>query len=384
MTMERIAVFCLYAKKGKLSKPTIFTLRELKKCSKELIVVVNGSIESKEELMHYADRVIVRENRGYDIAAYKKVLFLPGYIEKIRKSGEIIFCNSSFYGPFIPFEDIFRKMEDSSADFWGISSAEKNMICHIQSYFMVFRRRVLEGEEFYSYIRDKVNERNADYFGVCSVFENGLFHVLKNAGYQFDSLKSSIDYDSYRRPYASVKADHLPILKKKIFSKEFYNREQAVSALWYIKNHYDYDVSDILEDVAWEYGVEIGEGALKECCKITEEDKIFVKPEMVKREEIEQFIEMEEQVYLYGNGKTAQDIYSLFFFYEDNPKLGGFIISDDQMVTEREFRGYPVYKVSELDISDKAVLVSLNKENTKAVMGYLKRAGTVKILWKNL
>lgn len=383
--MIRTGIFCLYTPTGTIDSTIISTLRELRDIITYLIVVVNGKIHKKSELKKYADEVLIRNNTGFDAGAYTEILLSPDYADKIKKSDELVLCNSSFYGPFISFRKIFEKMEGSTADFWGISSSEKNLVQHIQSYFLVFRRKVLEGNELFCYLRDRIDVKNIDYFGACSIFENGLFWTLKHAGYEFDAYKRNIDCDNYVNPYGSVKIDRLPVLKRKIFSKEFYEKNQAVSALSYIRETYHYPIESILENVYETYEIKLEDKDIKLHPKADAAKDLFQEPGLLERNEIEKFIETEKQVFLYGNGEWAQRIFSCFFFYEKNPALKGFVVSDTQEVIKRSFRGYPIFQYSEIkNQTEAAFLVALNQYHTKEVLPLLRGMKKIKLLWKNL
>ncbi len=378
-----MGIYCLYEASGKIGESDKNTIIELRSVVDNLVIVINGVICHSEELNKYADNIIYRENTGLDIGAYKRVILSDEYKDEIGKYEELVLCNNSFYGPFIPFEKIFEEMEESKADFWGISSSEKNLVQHIQSYFLVLRQNIIKEETLFYYLDKWVDEQTIDYYSACSVFENGLFWMLKKAGYMYDAFKRDIDCNNYFNPYGSVKIDKLPILKKKIFSKEFYDKEQAINALFYIMKNYMYDITCILDDASFNYGIKISmEDVSKNKVKKANKD-LFQRMDMVGREEVEEFISSQKRVYIYGNGKIAKHIYSCFFFREGNPALQGFVVSDDQSLKEKCFRGYPIYKYSELkDIEEIALLIALNKENTKEIINNLNENNKIKILWK--
>ena len=335
------------------------------------------------KIQNYADAIVVRENVGYDIGAYKCVILSPYYNRIVKESDELILCNSSFYGPFISMDQILKKMECSDSDFWGISSSEKNMVQHIQSYFLVLRNKILKGEELFNYLNNHVDVRKIDYYKACNIFENGLFWELRNAGYIFDAYKRNIDCDNYFNPYGSLKIDGLPILKKKIFSKDFFEKENVLNALAYVKEKYSYNIKFILEDAYKNYGVRIIESELIDYPRRDAEVNLFLDSDMVSRKEIEDFINLQKSIFLYGNGRMAKHIYNSFIFYENNPKLKGFIVSDDQLIVENDFMGYPIYHLSEVENKiEQSILVALNKKNTQLVKCNLDKFKMVKTLWK--
>lgn len=384
--MRRIGVFCLFTPLGETDPTIIHTIKSMHEITDYLIIVVNGSINSKDKLSEYADEVVIRKNIGFDIGAYKDIILSPECINKIKEADELVLCNSSFFGPFITFQEIFEKMEGSTCDFWGISSSETNLSQHIQSYFYVFRRRILEGEALFCYLKEKVNPERLDYFDACSIFENGLFHTLKRAGYRFDAYKRSIGCDCYQNPYGSVKLDGLPVLKRKIFSKEFYQEKRVISALSYIKETYGFDIDPIIDYARLTYGIELISREIEAVRMDNQEPlerDVICDSDAASWEEIERFIVKHQNVYIYGNGVMAKIVYSSFFFYEKNPRLKGFVVSDQQAVSAENFKGYPIYRYSEIkDGRDIAFIVALNKRNTRDVFPQLSQVKNVMFLWR--
>lgn len=384
--MRRIGIFCLFSPSGEIDPLMVHTIKSMQEIVEYFIIVVNGSLNSIDKLRNYADEVVIRKNIGFDIGAYKDIILSSRYNSKVKEADELVLCNSSFYGPFISFQEIFKKMEQSDSDFWGISSSEKNLSQHIQSYFYVFRRSVLEGDVLFRYLQERVNSERLDYFDACSIFENGLFQTLRKAGYRFDAYKRSIDCDCYLNPYGSVKLDRLPILKRKIFSEEFYHEKRVIDALSYVKETYSFDINPILAHANQAYGIELTnemiEKAKRDYKEIVEKD-LMIDPEAVSRREIELFIMKHQNVHIYGNGVMAGIVYSNFFFYEENPDLKGFIVSDDQTISKESFKGYPVFHYSEVkDRPDIAFIVALNKRNTREVRSLLSKEKNVMFLWR--
>lgn len=381
--MFRTAVFCFYDKKGVVSEYVDFLLKNLKEVVNFLIVVVNGKIKNNEILEQCSDLLIVRENKGYDVCAYKEALFNKKCSDIIRDSQELVFVNNSFYGPFISFTSIFEKMEGSTADFWGISSVEKNFTQHIQSYFFVFRKRVIKGGELFLYFNEHIKPDELDYFGVCAAFENGLFSCLIRAGYRYDAYKRNIDCDLYENPYGSILEDKLPVLKRKVFAKQFFEEAQAANTIQAIKDNYNYDTNLIIKDVIHTYGIDPSKFPSKADAHIVKD--LVQEEDFVPREEISRFIVEHKSVYIYGAGIDAGNIFSSFFHYRNNPKLKGFIVSDDQDRVDKIYRGYPVYYLSEvIDEESISIIVGLNKENSRNVFMSLRNIEDVMFMWKSI
>lgn len=381
--MYRTAIFCFYNKQGIAEKYVDFLLEDLKKTVDFLIVVVNGKIKNIEVLKKYSNFFIVRDNKGYDICAYKEVLLNKECLDVIKGSQELVLVNNSFYGPFIPFASIFKKMEYSTADFWGISTVEKNLTKHIQSYFYVFRKRVIERGELFRYFDKHIEPDRMDYLGVCAAFENGLFSNLIQSGYRYDAFKRDIDCDIYENPYGSIMGDKLPILKRKVFAKQFFKEGQIANTMRAIQDNYNYDTDLIIKDVLHTYGIDISKISSKIDNTIVKD--LIQEKDLVPRKEINQFIAKHKSIYIYGAGKEAGNIFSHFFFYQNNPGLRGFIISDNQERKNKIYRGYPVYYLSEVKKDNPiAIVVGLNKENSRDVFMSLSNIENVKFLWKSI
>lgn len=382
MSFGRIAVYCFYDKDGNVGRDVFYLLNDLKKNIDYLIVVVNGKLSDEKIFQGIADEVVVRENSGYDAGAYKKIILDEKYMGMIKKGRELILCNSSFLGPFVPFAEIFEKMEKSDADFWGISSYARGIIEHLQSYFLVFRRSVLCGGELYGYFRDCIQEGFMGYTEVCAVFENGLFQCLAEAGYSYDAYVKGITCHNYKNPYGSLAIDRMPVIKKKIFSQEYFEEKSVLDVLSYLSQNYEYDIGLMLEAAEQIYHVSIEPGKLAahRIGTVSADWKDGLRKE--KREVIGRFVEDNEEIYIYGAGVAAKSMYMAFFSYRNRQKLKGFIISDDQVMREKYLSGYPVYKFHEVEnICEAAVIVGLEKENCRKVRDGLSGIKRLIYLW---
>ena len=141
--VDRVAIFSFYEQNGCLTKSVEHTLVDLRKVVDYLIVVVNGSLREPNRMAQLVDEVIVRENKGYDAGAYKRILMNERIYQIIKQCEELVLCNDTFYGPFISFDEIFQRMKDSKADFWGINLSDNGWLSFIQSYFIVFKKKII-------------------------------------------------------------------------------------------------------------------------------------------------------------------------------------------------------------------------------------------------
>lgn len=382
MCLKKVAIFCFYDKEGEVGREVFYLLEDLKKIVDFLIIVVNGKLKRKEVFSGLSDEIVIRKNEGFDAGAYKSIILDPKYRKVIENSQELILCNSSFFGFLVPFSDIYTLMNKKKNDFWGISCYDHGIMLHLQSYFLVFRKKILCEKVFFEYFQSHIQEKTKDYFSVCAAFENGLFHCLLNAGYQYDAYRKNILCDNYNNPYGSLYIDKLPIVKKKIFSKEFFLEKNVLDVLTYILKNYKYDINFILEYAKRVYGISL------DLNNIEKHKEELVKADWSeitgkkKRDSIKHFILEYEKIYIYGAGAEAKGVYMTFFSYENNKKLIGFIISDNQEKKEETICGYPIYKFREINnISKIGIIIAMNRKNSQEVKKSLDKVYPVIYVW---
>lgn len=262
---SRLGIFIMYDKYGTVDDSVIYLLREARTVIIHLVVVCNGYIDKRgiEMLKKYADELYIRENIGYDAAAY--IAAFSQFIgwNRLKDYNEVVMFNSTFFGPFSPFIEIFREMDKRSVDFWGLSRHGATTIVqpHLQSYFLVVRRRLLHSKTF----RDFWETRNgelADISEVIKNFEVSFTQIFEKAGYTWKAYADTQEWESTDRVEKNfnpcvflcktvIEEFGLPILKKRLWP--WTNAEKTLGyelrdALAYIDQYTNYDVNLI-----WRY-----------------------------------------------------------------------------------------------------------------------------------
>ncbi|MCR5623324.1 MAG: glycosyltransferase [Treponema sp.] len=365
--MNYISVYCYYSPTGDVSRDALLLLKELKTVSNYIIVVANGLLNSNS-FDSLADEVFVRENYSFDFGAYRFAFENSNLNNILNEADGLILCNSSFFGPFVPLKDLFDKMSSSPCDFWGISSFEKGFSKHIQSYFLVYKKAVLSSGLLQQYFRIN-NKEDMDYDEVCSIFEQGLFDFLICHHYTYDACFRDILCDMYANPYGSLKIDKLPLLKKRFFTDNFYNRTQAIKALWFIKEKFHYDITDLLYTANHDYNRLIYESDLNKDVQFID---FYTDKHYVTREAIIGFIKKNTKIYIYGSGLDALHIYNIFFLSRNNKAFGGFI-TDGKGSCSFENKDFSFFDL--IDIPHDAAIINAcdfdYKENAiEALKGY--------------
>lgn len=274
--MKRLLFFVFYDKDGIVDTYIDYLLNDFSKSIEKIVIIINGkcNIEGRKLFEKYSSDIFLRENQGYDAGAYKAAVFEYFGLEKIKLYDEVIFMNDTFFGPFYPSQIIFQEMEQRNIDFWGITLQETvdlgygRLPRYIQSYFIAFRRKVVESHDFKEFWESMGTPK--DYLEVCKKFENRLMSFFVEKGYKYsvlvdDKILSSIDgeksnYNHYWfLPYTLIKYHKMPFLKIKPFiSLDIDNtmQEELVKALEYIQDEFGYSKSWVFEHVLRKHSID--------------------------------------------------------------------------------------------------------------------------------
>lgn len=139
-----ICIFSHYDRNAEIAEYVIFYLNALSKVF-DIVFVSTAYLKERSinKLAGLVNTAIVKENYGYDFGAWKTG------IDYVNSNGinidKLLLCNDSVYGPFGRIEDIIQRAASNGADVFSISdSYEINY--HLQSYFMLFNKKVLESK----------------------------------------------------------------------------------------------------------------------------------------------------------------------------------------------------------------------------------------------
>ena len=157
---RRQAIYFFYDSQGRVDGYVSHALSTLRPFVDHLLVVCNGLLDEagRERLEACCDTLLLRENSGFDVWAYKEALEFLGQ-EALACCDELLLLNHTFFAPIFPWAELFDNMAERTCDFWGISAHREitdatgriAMPFHIQSHFMAVRRRMLASEAFWRY-----------------------------------------------------------------------------------------------------------------------------------------------------------------------------------------------------------------------------------------
>ena len=273
MANRRISIYFFYNNLGFVADYVLHYLKEIKKLCAESCVVVNEPLsnEGRAKLQGCCDTLLVRQNLGFDSAAYKYAIKHYGYDYIKQNFDELILNNFTCYGPIYPLHEMFDEMEKRDCDLWGINAhpalneyllsgvLDSKIVKHIQSFFIAFKKPILSDPSF------------ADYWETIKVpysYQQAiLFHELRcsnyfeKKGFKTDTFINFNKYQDYKMNHTiflaerMVKEDRLPLIKRKAF---FIDNTQimrnsfghfARDLLDCIAHNTDYDINLIWQDL---------------------------------------------------------------------------------------------------------------------------------------
>ena len=268
---KRLIAYFIYDKQGIVDDYIIYMLRALKENSSEIAVVVNGKLtpESRTKLTDITPTVIVRENKGLDVWAYKTVLDYYGW-DKLVTYDEVIMMNFTIMGPVYPLQEMFESMSARDIDFWGITMYHKyekgdpfgTIECgyipdHIQSHFIAVRTPMLKSIEFQSYWNNM--QEIKDYRDAVGCHEAMFTKRFSEKGFKWDVYADMGDgYNNHPILCATremLEEKRCPIFKRRSFMQDYSNilhdtvGQEAIEAYEFIDKHTDYDVNLIWDNI---------------------------------------------------------------------------------------------------------------------------------------
>lgn len=366
---NRICIFSFYDAEGYVDDYVLYLLDELKLHINRLIIVVNGILDERgySIFSRYTKEVYLRENKGLDAGAYKDILISYLSSEELKEYDELIFCNDTFFGPFISMATIFDNMDSKKCDIWGLNGYFEIVFSHIQSYFLVFRKPIIINNCLIEYFERYIDGETTSINKVCCQFESGIFDFLvREKGFSFDVFSDNNNIDIYRLGYFALSEYNVPIVKKKSFASFENDKDNILCTLSYVKYCTDYDVNYILKCINRKYGLFVKEEEVKELHNYKIPNKYEFPIALNSEKEIEKMLGKNE-FYIYGTGIYAHKTY--WRFGRENNKFKGFIISDNQSIDKMELFDCPIYKFSDVkDIYDTKVILGVGVENTLDIM----------------
>ena len=254
--MKRLAIAFFYDKEGIVDEYMTHLVQSFRPFVEKTIFVANGFLtEGSGNAVHaVADTVLIRENVGFDVWAYKHALEHVGF-ENLAEYDEVLLYNHTFYGPIYPFSEMFNEMSKRDCDFWGITAhkaltpnpftGQGTLPMHINSHFIAVRKKMLLSSEFQTYWRNIPTIKN--YTDSVLLHESRFTEHFSDLGFSHSTYLNTEDYTTHYPALLEVHetmARRCPIVKRRnFFNEQDYFEENGTNfplALKIIRGTSDY------------------------------------------------------------------------------------------------------------------------------------------------
>lgn len=230
--LGRLGIAFFFDQEGIVDEYFFFLLEEMSKFTVRNVFISNGPIRQSDDdrLVSMGFEIIIRDNVGFDVWAYKSAIEYVGY-DNLGKYSEVILFNHTFYGPIYPFEEMFSKMDETACGFWGIT-AHKEMDPnpftgktgdgalprHLNSHFIAVRRSMAMSDAFREYWQTM--PMITSYNDSVLTHESRFTKHFQDIGYTCVVYDNDESYDSKYPCFINVDEameNRCPILKRRIF-----------------------------------------------------------------------------------------------------------------------------------------------------------------------
>lgn len=138
---KRCLIYAHWDRDGVVDPHVIYALRQYRPAVDRIVFVSTNYQVPCRELEAVADDIIRRANEGYDFQSWRDGLAALGS----STFDEVVFANSSVYGPVWPIDRVFASPIARNGGLWGMSISCEQTV-HLQSYFMAMAWPLLMSE----------------------------------------------------------------------------------------------------------------------------------------------------------------------------------------------------------------------------------------------
>jgi glycosyltransferase involved in cell wall biosynthesis len=193
MLVEEIALFVTHSPHGQLRPHVPHYLKCLKREGIAVVLIVAADeafTVAETDLMNRVDGLFVRDNGGYDFAAWAHVLRLH---PELTNANILYLLNDSVFGPVndTAFSELLERIRNSNADFIGLTESFEQS-WHLQSYFLAAKARAVSSIAFREFIEGIVCHADKD--RVILQYELRFATIMKIAGLKCEAMFQKTDY----------------------------------------------------------------------------------------------------------------------------------------------------------------------------------------------
>lgn len=299
--VKRLAIYFLHNADGIVDRYVYYMLNELKKSRCQLCVAYSGELssEGRKALSMLTTCIFSCSEANCELSSYKAALTQYGW-GKLAAFDEVVLVSSMAMGPVFPLNEMFSQMDLRELDFWGITKqhatpngepANCHLVAeHIQCYFTVIRKHLLQSEVFRQFWNNV--PCGASCFCKPELCEASLTTAFADAGYAWDVFVNTEKLEGFVYNPILMDPVHLlceyrcPVFLRSSFVQDYHAYldssigNQGRDLLRYLEEKTQYDTGMIWENLLRTANL----ATLKECINLNyilsssnAEEKIFHK-----------------------------------------------------------------------------------------------------------
>lgn len=219
---KRYLIYVIFEDQKDIQEYKYLFLDHLAKFADKVLIISNSQLNERDmkHLSRYGE-VRIRENKGYDTAAFRYGI-LEAYPDLSTEFSELILANDTSIGPIADFSHMFDEMDAKRLDFWGITFGEEqdditgynryNYIPkHLQSYFLAIKRNMFLNPQFLEYWENLTQTDSRE--EAIGKHETVFTKYFADLGYRYDAyVRENSDSAMYIHPLKMLELG-VPLIK---------------------------------------------------------------------------------------------------------------------------------------------------------------------------
>lgn len=180
--VRRICLFAGFNHGGVVADYVLYYIKQLSELS-EVHYCCDCELSEADrlKLLGFIKTVHSGKHGKYDFGSWSKLINTLGY-NYLSSFDELIIANDSVFGPLWALKPYFTTAEqEKNCDFWGFTSHEHKKQQYLNSFFMVFSRKVFLSNVFKRILSSVKHENN--YYSIVENYEVKLTLDLQQAGF---------------------------------------------------------------------------------------------------------------------------------------------------------------------------------------------------------
>lgn len=219
---KRYLIYVIFEDQKDIQEYKYLFLDHLAKFADKVLIISNSQLNDYDmrHLSRYGE-VRIRENKGYDTAAFRYGI-LEAYPDLTTDFSELILANDTSIGPIADFSQMFDEMDAKKLDFWGVTFGEEqdditgynryNYIPkHLQSYFLAIKRNMFLDPQFLEYWENLTQTDSRE--EAIGKHETVFTKYFADLGYRYDAyVRENSDSAMYIHPLKMLELG-VPLIK---------------------------------------------------------------------------------------------------------------------------------------------------------------------------